>query len=215
MPWAAPVTTATRPFEVEVNGDGRHAERQERRGGRPGDEERVRKTSEEDKLRKTRQGLGSQENDAGRLGSCVRFYEPAVGARRRGGLSRGRVAENPLPGPGVLSPAQFLGRSRLLRKTFRCDCRCAAAPPSWSCSSAGAATLAPAELPIGAPIANARAALGGPTGEYILPGGGTRLEFARGSFGRQTWMLDFDSAGRLVRKEQVLTEARFAEIVPG
>ena len=35
------------------------------------------------------------------------------------------------------------------------------------------------------------------------------------SFGRQTWMLDFDAAGRLVRKEQVLTEARFAEIAPG
>lgn len=75
-------------------------------------------------------------------------------------------------------------------------------------------TLAPGALQPGASIAEARATFGGPTGEYPLSGGGTRLEFARGSFGKQTYMLDFDAAGRLVESHQVLTEATFATIVP-
>jgi len=55
--------------------------------------------------------------------------------------------------------------------------------------------IAPAAWPPGTPIADVRSTLGGPTGEYRLPDGGTRLEFARGSFGRQTYMLDFDADG--------------------
>ena len=80
---------------------------------------------------------------------------------------------------------------------------------------AGCATLAPAAAPIGTPIAEVRRGSFGPTGEYPLPGGGTRLEFAQGSFGKQTWMMDFDAQGKLVSKEQVLTETNFARIVPG
>jgi hypothetical protein len=76
------------------------------------------------------------------------------------------------------------------------------------------AAFAPGGLPPGTPIAQARSALG-LTGEHPLPGGGTRLEFAQGAFGKQTFMLDFDAAGRLVRSEQVLTEANFATITPG
>lgn len=80
----------------------------------------------------------------------------------------------------------------------------------------GCAALAPASAPLGSPIAEVRrAAAFSPTGEYPLPGGGTRLEFAQGSFGKQTWMMDFDAQGKLVSKEQVLTEANFARIVPG
>ena len=80
----------------------------------------------------------------------------------------------------------------------------------------GACTsIAPAALPIGAGIAQARAAVFAPTGEYPLPGGGTRLEYAQGSFGRQTHMLDFDASGALVSKQQVLTEANFETIRPG
>lgn len=81
---------------------------------------------------------------------------------------------------------------------------------SNACSS-----LAPGALPAGTPISEAKASFGGTTGEYALPGGGNRLEFARGSFGRQTYMLDFDPEGRLVKSEQVLTEANFATIAPG
>jgi hypothetical protein len=80
---------------------------------------------------------------------------------------------------------------------------------------AGCGTLAPGGLPPGTPIGQARAALFGPTGEYALPDGGTRLEFAQGSFGKQTYMLDFDRNGRLVSSQQVLTELNLATIAPG
>jgi len=80
----------------------------------------------------------------------------------------------------------------------------------------GACTaLAPGGLPAGTSIGEARASFLGPTGEYPLPGGGTRLEFARGAHGKQTYMLDFDASGRLVASQQVLTERNFATIVPG
>ena len=80
---------------------------------------------------------------------------------------------------------------------------------------AGCGSLAPGGLPPGTPIAQARAAPFGPTGEYALPGGGTRLEFAQGSYGKQTYMLDFDKGGLLVSSQQVLTEANLATIAPG
>lgn len=91
--------------------------------------------------------------------------------------------------------------------------RCAlafAAIAACACTS-----MAPGAFPPGTSISEARGAFLGPTGEYPLPGGGTRLEFARGSFGRQTYMLDFDTAGHLVTSQQVLTEANFATIAPG
>jgi hypothetical protein len=71
---------------------------------------------------------------------------------------------------------------------------------------------APGALPLGTPIAEARQWFAGTSGEYPLPGGGTRLEFRQG---RQTYMLDFDAAGRLVASRQVLTPATFATITPG
>jgi hypothetical protein len=77
-------------------------------------------------------------------------------------------------------------------------------------------SLRPASsLPPGTPIAEARRALGGPSGEYPLPGGGTRLEFRQGTFGHETHMLDFDAGGRLVATRQVLTPQSFATIQPG
>jgi hypothetical protein len=73
----------------------------------------------------------------------------------------------------------------------------------------------PGGLPPGTSIDEARRSFGGPSGEYTLPGGGTRLEFRQGSFGKQTYMLDFDAGGRLVATQQVLTPANFATITPG
>ncbi len=78
-------------------------------------------------------------------------------------------------------------------------------------SSCGVLTP-PGALPLGAPIDEARHAFGGPSDEYPLPGGGTRLEFRQH---KQTYMLDFDAGGRLVSKQQVLTLATFATIKPG
>ena len=61
----------------------------------------------------------------------------------------------------------------------------------------------------GASVGDATTALGKPTGEYALPGGGKRLEYATGPTGRETWMLDFDGGGKLLSTRQVLTENNF------
>lgn len=47
-------------------------------------------------------------------------------------------------------------------------------------------------------------AWGPPTGRYALPAG-TRLEYALGPAGIQTWMVDLDPAGRAVQWRQVLS----------
>jgi hypothetical protein len=56
---------------------------------------------------------------------------------------------------------------------------------------------------------------GPPTGVLTRSDGGTRLEYARGPYGRQTWMVDLDAAGRVSTWEQVLREDRFAQVLPG
>lgn len=86
----------------------------------------------------------------------------------------------------------------------------------WILSLAGAGCMTfPGGLPLGSSIAEAGRTVGSPTGEYELPGGGRRLEFAQGRFGRQTYMLDFDASGTLIASAQVLTEANFNQIVAG
>ena len=70
-------------------------------------------------------------------------------------------------------------------------------------------------LPPGTPIAEATRVLGPPTREHRLTGGVRRLEFWGGSFGKTTWMVDFDPSGRLPAMEQVRTEANFYAIPPG
>ena len=70
-------------------------------------------------------------------------------------------------------------------------------------------------LPPGSSIDEARNVAFGPTGEYALPDGGTRLEFAQGQFGKQTYMLDFNREGKLTSSQQVLTERNLATIGPG
>lgn len=81
--------------------------------------------------------------------------------------------------------------------------------------AAGCAFMNPAAIPAGAGSAEVTAQLGPPTGEYMLPGGGKRLEYARGPYGKHTWMFDFDTAGRLAKTSQVLTEANFNAIRAG
>ena len=79
----------------------------------------------------------------------------------------------------------------------------------------GCASWPPGGLPPGTPIDTARHGFASPTAEFPLPNGGTRLEFAQGTFGKQTYMLDFDPSGKLVSTEQVLTEQNLASIRPG
>jgi len=96
--------------------------------------------------------------------------------------------------------------------------RCTGAVTLWAAvlaASSCGVLHPPGALPPGTSIDEARHSMGGPTGEFALPNGGTRLEFARGSFGRQTFMLDFDANGRLFSNQQVLTPNMFATIKPG
>jgi hypothetical protein len=69
----------------------------------------------------------------------------------------------------------------------------------------------PSALPPGTSIAEARQTFGAGD-EYPLPDGATRLAFRRG---KDTYMLDFDAGGRLVRTQQVLNPPTFATIQPG
>lgn len=52
---------------------------------------------------------------------------------------------------------------------------------------------------------------GTPTARYAMSGGAERLEYASGPFGRTTWMIDLDAAGRVTASAQVLNEANFAD----
>ena len=52
---------------------------------------------------------------------------------------------------------------------------------------------------------------GSPTASYAMPNGVTRLEFATGPFGRETWMVDVDASQQVLAAQQVLNEASFAD----
>jgi hypothetical protein len=73
----------------------------------------------------------------------------------------------------------------------------------------GACASAPPLLP-GQTEADALQRFGRPTAIYDMGGGGKRLEFASGPYGRQTWMVDLDAAGRVKAVNQVLNESTFA-----
>jgi hypothetical protein len=73
----------------------------------------------------------------------------------------------------------------------------------------------PKGIPAGSTEAAVIEAMGQPTGRSALPDGGQQLEFARGPYGKETYMLRFDAQGRMQRWEQVLNEANFAKIKPG
>ena len=80
-------------------------------------------------------------------------------------------------------------------------------------AAAGCATVG--SVPPGTPIDQLQARHGPPTFVFPRPEGGQRLEYGAGSWGLQTWMLDVDAAGRLVRAEQVRNERAFGELRDG
>ena len=79
----------------------------------------------------------------------------------------------------------------------------------------GCANLGPQRYAKGTSAETLMQSMGRPTGEYGLASGGRRLEYAGGTYGRQTFMFDFDPSDRLVKVEQVLTEEHFAAIKAG
>lgn len=84
-----------------------------------------------------------------------------------------------------------------------------------ACLVAGCTSYGPQSLRPGTSLEAATRALGAPTARHVLPGGGQRLEYARGPFGRHTYFVDFDATGALQGWEQVLSEARFNTIRAG
>ena len=78
-----------------------------------------------------------------------------------------------------------------------------------------AGCASPGGAPLGAPRQGVVASLGAPALSVPLPDGGERLLYTTQPSGFQVFHLDFDAAGRLVRREQVLTQARLAAIPAG
>jgi hypothetical protein len=77
------------------------------------------------------------------------------------------------------------------------------------------AGYAPGDLRVGASEAELLARMGEPTGREAWPGGGTRIEYARGPMGKHTYMIELDASGRVRGWEQVLTEANFESVAIG
>ena len=73
----------------------------------------------------------------------------------------------------------------------------------------------PKDLPIGMPEADVIKLMGPPTGRYELPNGGERMEYARGPYGRETFMIDLDAQRRVVQWDQVLDRSYFETVSPG
>jgi hypothetical protein len=73
----------------------------------------------------------------------------------------------------------------------------------------------PGDLKPGQSEADVHTRMGEPTGRYALPDGGSKLEYARGPMGRQTYMIDVDRSGVVRNWEQVLTEANFNTVHVG
>ena len=74
---------------------------------------------------------------------------------------------------------------------------------------------APDWAKLGAARADVVASLGTPVSRAVLPGGGERLLYTTQPSGFSVFHLDFDAEGRLVRREQVLTQERLAAIPVG
>ena len=96
------------------------------------------------------------------------------------------------------------------------NCNASLAVVLVAASLCACTAYAPTRFAPGATIADVTQAMGRPTGEYQLPGSGNkRLEFARGPFGKHTYMLDFDASGRMVSSQQVLSENNFNALRTG
>jgi hypothetical protein len=79
----------------------------------------------------------------------------------------------------------------------------------------GCASYGPSQLRVGESADDATRAMGTPTALYERPAGGQRIEFARGPYGRETWMVDTDASGHVIGWSQVLTDANFATVSNG
>jgi hypothetical protein len=73
-------------------------------------------------------------------------------------------------------------------------------------------SCATAPPPAGATQPDLLLAWGPPTARYDMPDGTERLEYASGPYGRTTWMVDLDRAGRVTQARQMLNEREFLQV---
>jgi len=105
--------------------------------------------------------------------------------------------------------------SRVNGSSFRNFLRAMGLSATVAVGLAGCATsYGPQALRTGASLDEVIASLGAPTARYAQVSG-ERVEFARGPYGKHTFMLDFDAQGKLRSWEQVLTEAKFNTVRMG
>lgn len=112
-------------------------------------------------------------------------------------------------------------KSRARTSTFRIFLRAFGAALGAATVAAAVGALAgcatsygPQALHTGATMSEVTASLGAPTARYARAGG-ERVEYARGPYGKHTFMLDFDAQGHLASWEQVLTEPKFDAVRTG
>jgi hypothetical protein len=74
---------------------------------------------------------------------------------------------------------------------------------------AGCAGYSPGPLGPGATEAQVRERMGAPTTQTARPGGGQRLDYGRGPYGKHTYRVELDTAGRVTAIQQLLTERNF------
>jgi hypothetical protein len=80
---------------------------------------------------------------------------------------------------------------------------------------AGCQSYSPKQLRVGDPESTGVALMGPPTARHAMPGGITRLVYARGPMGKHTYMVDLGPDGGVTQWKQVLGELEFADIRPG
>lgn len=80
---------------------------------------------------------------------------------------------------------------------------------------AGCTIPRPGQIAAGMDEPQVVALMGAPTSRYSMPAGMTRLEFARGPAGRETWMVDLDAGGHVTGVEQVLDGWHFLAVKDG
>jgi hypothetical protein len=102
----------------------------------------------------------------------------------------------PAPRPSRLAAAS----AALLSAALLCAC---------------ATSYAPTGIRAGDARARVVDTMGAPAATYTLPDGHERLEYSHMPDGLQTWMIDLDASGRVVRWEQVLDETHFGAIGAG
>lgn len=79
----------------------------------------------------------------------------------------------------------------------------------------GCAGYGPGQLAPGTAVTEVTARMGQPTNEYRQGDGSRRLEYARGPYGRHTYMIDVNPQGQVTQWQQVLTEKNFESLPNG